>query len=365
MKVHFGPNVSCQIKSALHYATIFSKTPIDDHTIHWYDEDDSTLFTFIENGTVSLNGVTVHVDKTDKVHALETCLVQEIYGYLEADNLETIQNFLETSTEYTRNMVSTNKTKDKLKVLNFDYKWECDCLIKKKSYSSIHLPAKILQDFKTDIETFFSPETKKRYEELELTPSRIYALYGPPGTGKTTLIHTTASHYSMSIGTLSFDNNMNDRMFKTALKKIPANTVLCLEDVDCLFREDRKTTDSCITFSGIINALDGICKIKNVIIFLTTNHLERLDSALKRRIDYFVKFDYCTKDQVSEMFTRFLPTEDFDIFWPQCSKLKLTPSILQKFFICNIHKKFEDYYKNIKNFTESEHGLEKLPDMYT
>jgi chaperone BCS1 len=288
-----------------------------------------------------------------------------VYGYFEAETLETIQKFFETATEYTRNMVSTNKTKDKVKVLNFDYRWECDCLVNKKSFNSIHLPTKILNDFKSDIENFLSSETKKRYEELELTPSRIYALYGPPGTGKTTLIHTTASHYSMNIATLSFDNQMNDRTFRMALKKIPVNTILCLEDIDCLFREDRKSAESYITFSGIINALDGICKIKNVIIFLTTNHLPKLDPALKRRIDYFIKFDFCTKEQVKEMFTRFLPNNDFDMFWSKCSKLKVTPSILQKFFICNLHKKFEDYYSKIKDFTESEYGLEKLPDMYT
>jgi hypothetical protein len=65
------------------------------------------------------------------------------------------------------------------------------------------------------------------------------------------------------------------------------------------------------------------------------------------------------------MFDRFLPNEDFETFWEECSKLKLTPSILQKFFICNIHKKFGEYYKSIKNFAEGDYGLEKLPDMYS
>jgi chaperone BCS1 len=217
----------------------------------------------------------------------------------------------------------------------------------------------------SDIQTFLSPETKKRYEDLELTPSRTYALYGPPGTGKTTLIHTTASYLSMNIATISFDNQMNDRTFKNALKKLPINTVLCLEDIDALFREDRKSEDSFITFSGIINALDGICKIKNLIIFVTTNHLPKLDPALKRRIDYFVKFDFCTKEQVNDMFKRFLPCENFELFWKECSKLKLTPSILQKFFIVNMNKKFEDYAGDIKEFVEGEHGLEKTLDMYT
>jgi hypothetical protein len=90
-----------------------------------------------------------------------------------------------------------------------------------------------------------------------------------------------------------------------------------------------------------------------------------LDPALKRRVDYFVKFDFCTKEQVNEMFKRFLPNENFETFWKECSKLKLTPSILQKFFIVNLNKKFEDYSGTIKEFVEGEHGLEKTLDMYT
>jgi SpoVK/Ycf46/Vps4 family AAA+-type ATPase len=144
-----------------------------------------------------------------------------------------------------------------------------------------------------------------------------------------------------------------------ALKKIPANTILCLEDIDCIFNECRKSQETFVTFSGLINGLDGICKLKNLIVFLTTNHIDRLDSALKRRVDYFVKFDFCTKEQVSEMFKRFLPDENFEVFWSQCSKLRVTPSILQKFFIC------KPCYTNIKDFVDSEHGLEKIPDMYT
>lgn len=365
MKVHFGPNIQSQVKYALHYATKFCENPIPDHIIYTYDEDDSALFTLIKNGTIVINYVTIVINQGPTVHALDTCIVPEVYGYFEAETIELIQKLFQDANEYTQNMLSSSKYKDKIKVLNFDYRWECDCIINKKSFNSIHLPTKVMNDFKHDIENFLSDETKQRYEELELTPSRIYTLYGPPGTGKTTLIHTTASHYSMNIATISFDSNMNDRAFKMALKKIPINTILCLEDIDCLFKEGRKSDESFITFSGIINVLDGICKIKNLIVFMTTNHLDRIDPAMKRRVDYFVKFEFCTKEQIKDMFHRFLPTEEFEKFWPHCSKLKLTPSILQKFFICNLHKNFDDYCKNIKDFTESEHGLEKLPDMYT
>jgi hypothetical protein len=365
MKVHFGPNISVQVKSALYYGTLLTDTVVNERVLHTYDEDENALFTFLKNGDINVGNVHIHVEQTNNTHAMENSIVTEVYGYFESDTLESIQKFFETAIDYTTHMLSINNVKEKIKILQFDYKWECDSFIKKKSFTSIHLPLKILTDFKNDIETFLSPQTQQRYADLELNPSRIYALYGPPGTGKTTLIHTIASHYSMNIATLSFDRHMSDRVFKTSLKKIPIHTVLCLEDIDCLFKEDRKSSESFITFSGIINALDGLTKLRNLIVFVTTNHIEKLDPALKRRVDYFVKFDYCVKEQVRDMFDRFLPNEDFETFWEECSKLKLTPSILQKFFICNIHKKFGEYYKSIKNFAEGDYGLEKLPDMYS
>jgi hypothetical protein len=365
MKVHFGPEVHHHIKQALYYATLISKDSIPDQFIGRYDQEDNNLFTYILDGVLEVENIKVNVRRTDKVHSCDHMLAPEVYGYFEADNVEIIQSFFERADTYVKNLVSSNKSIDKIKVLKYEYVWECDCHIKKKTFGSIHLPAKVLNDFKTDINSFLSEETQKRYEVLELTPSRIYGLYGPPGTGKTTLIHTTASHYSMNIATLSFDVEMNDRTFRAALKKIPTNTILCLEDIDALFREDRKSVESSVTFSGIINALDGVTKLKNLIIFVTTNHLDKLDPALKRRVDYFVKFDFCTKEQIQEMFHRFLPDENFETFWAQCKKMKLTPSILQKFFVIHMHKRFEDYYHEIKDFVESEHGLEKLPDMYT
>ncbi len=366
MIVKFGPNLNLSVKSALNYATFLLGDKVSQHEIHSYDEDECTLLTHFESGEYLIeDNLSVFLEKTKNVHACDHMLLVEYYGWFKSDSFETIQKFFERAEEYTKNQVNNNKNKDKIKVLTYDYKWECDNIINKKTFASIHLPPKVLSDFLYDIKTFLSEETKKRYEELELNPCRIYGLYGPPGTGKTTLIHTIASHYSMNIATLSFDNHMNDRAFKMSLKKIPKDTILCLEDIDALFREDRKSEESFITFSGIINALDGVSKIKNLIIFMTTNHINKLDPALKRRIDYFIKFDFCVKSQVKDMFDRFLGQEDFELFWKHCAPLKVTPSILQKFFTSNLHKKLDEYVGNLKEFVEGEHGIEKSLDMYT
>ena len=77
---------------------------------------------------------------------------------------------------------------------------------------------------------------------------------------------------------------MNDKSLFRALKCMPEKTILLLEDIDVLFKE-RKENDnfkSSLSFSGLINGLDGCGSVNKQIIFMTTNYVCNLDCALKR-----------------------------------------------------------------------------------
>jgi len=94
---------------------------------------------------------------------------------------------------------------------------------------------------------------------------------------------------------------------------IPARTLVLLEDVDAAFSNRRLQTDSDgyqganVTFSGLLNALDGVASSEERIIFLTTNHVERLDEALVRpgRVDMTVRLGEATRYQVEQLWDRF------------------------------------------------------------
>lgn len=62
-----------------------------------------------------------------------------------------------------------------------------------------------------------------------------------------------------------------------------------------------------MTFSGFLNALDGVASGEERIIFMTTNHLEKLDPALIRpgRVDLNVLVDDASPTQAKTLFTRF------------------------------------------------------------
>ena len=68
---------------------------------------------------------------------------------------------------------------------------------------------------------------------------------------------------------------------------------------------------SSVTFSGFLNALDGVASGEERIVFMTTNHIEKLDPALIRpgRVDLLVSIDNASPEQARRLFTRFYGEE--------------------------------------------------------
>ena len=71
---------------------------------------------------------------------------------------------------------------------------------------------------------------------------------------------------------INFDNKMTDNEFMRAIKRIPEKTILVLEDIDVLFQERKKNDEykSSITFSGLLNSLDGIAHQDKLITIMTS-----------------------------------------------------------------------------------------------
>ena len=67
---------------------------------------------------------------------------------------------------------------------------------------------------------------------------------------------------------------------------------------------------SSVTFSGLLNALDGVASSEERIIFMTTNHYDRLDPALIRpgRVDIHEILDDAAGEQAQRLFTKFYGT---------------------------------------------------------
>ncbi|WWC67705.1 uncharacterized protein I206_101617 [Kwoniella pini CBS 10737] len=66
---------------------------------------------------------------------------------------------------------------------------------------------------------------------------------------------------------------------------------------------------STVTLSGLLNAIDGVSSQEDCILFATTNHPDRLDSALSRpgRLNVQLSFEDATFDQAKALYEHFFP----------------------------------------------------------
>ena len=78
-----------------------------------------------------------------------------------------------------------------------------------------------------------------------------------------------------------------------------------------------------MTFSGFLNALDGVASGEERIIFMTTNHVGKLDPALIRpgRVDLMELIDDAAPEQASTLFNRFYGDEDGQRLDPEVQEL--------------------------------------------
>ena len=160
-----------------------------------------------------------------------------------------------------------------------------------------------------DLDRFFA--SRERYEALGIPWRRGYLLYGPPGTGKTSLVTALASDLSLNVCVLSLASpNVTDEKIGNLLASVPRRSVILIEDVDAFFQQRSKAdTGVKVSYSGFINALDGVAAHEGSVVFLTTNHPQLIDEAAIRsgRVDFRMELCLCDRDQLARMFTKFFP----------------------------------------------------------
>ncbi|WFD35799.1 Complex III assembly protein translocase and chaperone [Malassezia cuniculi] len=165
-----------------------------------------------------------------------------------------------------------------------------------------------------DIQRFLSRSTW--YARRGIPYRRGYLLHGAPGSGKTSFITALAGSLDFNICLLNLaERGMTDDKLSLLMSTAPDRSIMVLEDVDAAFRgrsadAPERHTDGYqpnVTFSGLLNALDGVASGESRIIFMTTNHLERLDPALIRpgRVDLICELGDAEAAQVRELLIRF------------------------------------------------------------
>eukprot|EP01094_Clydonella_sp_ATCC50884_P018287 TRINITY_DN3368_c0_g1_i1.p1 TRINITY_DN3368_c0_g1~~TRINITY_DN3368_c0_g1_i1.p1 ORF type:complete len:500 (+),score=75.91 TRINITY_DN3368_c0_g1_i1:187-1500(+) len=185
---------------------------------------------------------------------------------------------------------------------------------------------------------------------------RGYLLHGPPGNGKSSFVAALAGEIGYNICVLSLsESGLSDDRLNHLLTVAPQRSIILLEDIDAaLPMVNRASTDdkasnqnsqyaplpNTVTFSGLLNALDGVASGEERIVFMTTNYPERLDAALTRpgRVDMVQYIGHATESQAYRMFLKFFPSAKKEAleFSDYVKGIKVSMAQLQGFFM--MHK---------------------------
>jgi chaperone BCS1 len=261
---------------------------------------------------------------------METLHVTVLFGHI-----STIVGWIEAGRDIAR-------TKDRigpgLYILKGDY-WDNVGDIPRRSVDTVVVDDDRIRHVLDDMRRFYS--ASNWYAERGVPWRRGYLFYGPPGTGKSSLIRAIASELSLDIANLDVGRaTLTDDDLREAMMCAPKRSLIAIEDVDAVFTQRTGGEKrSGVSFSGLLNAIDGVAAQEGRALIMTTNHKDRLDPALIRpgRADVHTELGLVNAAAARRLFDRFFP-DDMALgeqFEARLRSQKTSPAEIQGWLLAN------------------------------
>jgi cell division protease FtsH len=125
-------------------------------------------------------------------------------------------------------------------------------------------------------------QRRAELQQLGLPGKRGVLFYGPPGTGKTYTCKYIASRLESATTLVVTGHALLHMKAICAIAKMLQPTLVLLEDVDLVFAHRENNAYNTV-LGEFIDQLDGFGDTDQLIFILTTNAIERIESAIKDR----------------------------------------------------------------------------------
>lgn len=233
---------------------------------------------------------------------METVRVTVLFG-----RVQTLMGWIEEGRNAARNK---DRIGPGLHILRGDY-WDEVGDVPRRSIETVLVDDDRVENTLKDMRWFYS--ASDWYAARGVPWRRGYLFHGPPGTGKSSLIRALASELGLDIATLDVGRaSLTDDDLREAMICAPGGSLIAIEDVDAVFTQrDSAEKRSGISFSGLLNAIDGVAAQEGRALIMTTNHIEKLDPALIRpgRADVHMELGHINAATACRLFVRFFPGE--------------------------------------------------------
>jgi len=270
------------------------------------------------------------VGRSHNQRLMETLTVKVLFG-----SVSTVLGWVDAGKE-----ISERKDHEgpKIHLLKGDY-WDEMGSLPERDLDSVLVDDNRIKDMVADMRWFY--DAQEWYAQRGVPWRRGYLLYGPPGTGKSSLIRALATELNKDVASLDVARTgLSDDDLRDAFLEVPKNAIIAIEDIDAVFVKrgdgDRRSS---VSFSGLLNAIDGIASQEGRTLVMTTNHKEKLDPALIRdgRADVHLELGYVNAHTAGRLFDRFFPNhpEHRDVFCRNLKGMALNPSATQGWLLTN------------------------------
>ena len=243
-----------------------------------------TVFFWQDEGVfhVKVNGKYILIkkgkEKLEKAQDLRSLFLNQ-YHFYSLSGPEPIRQLLENAVRWCYDKQGNNELRI---YTNSQFgEWHLSGNIIAKDLKNVIINKLVKAELINDLDKFIA--SFDVYKQRSIFYKRGFIFTGPPGNGKTSLALTIASYLNRDLYSLDLNSITENDRLRQLFARVEKNVVLVIEDFDCFFDlREPLNKNSEISFSTILNCLDGPFYKEGLITIITTNQIDRIDPALKR-----------------------------------------------------------------------------------